>query len=41
MKPPNGRATKPTAKIASVLRIAEVGSVLLKSWAAKYGAKVA
>src|SRR4029453_879675 len=40
-KPPKGRATKPTAKIAKVDSMADVGSAELKSWPAKNGANVA
>ncbi len=40
-KPPNGRATNPTAKIASVARTADVGSALLNSAPAMKGEKVA
>ena len=39
--PPNGRATKPTAKIARVDSTAEAGSDLLNSWLAMNGVKVA
>ncbi|BAS15811.1 hypothetical protein AHiyo8_41140 [Arthrobacter sp. Hiyo8] len=40
-KPPNGRATNPTAKIAKVERTADVGSALLKSALAMKGENVA
>ena len=40
-KPPTGRATKPTAKIASVASTAEAGSALLNSWLAMNGVNVA
>ena len=40
-KPPKGRATKPTAKIASVDSTADAGSDLLKSWLAMNGVNVA
>ncbi|BAS10940.1 hypothetical protein AHiyo4_43620 [Arthrobacter sp. Hiyo4] len=40
-KPPNGRATKPTAKIARVARKADVGSALLNSALAMNGENVA
>ena len=40
-KPPNGRATKPTAKIARVDSTADAGSDLLNSWLAMKGVKVA
>ncbi|MDQ0754987.1 hypothetical protein QFZ61_000974 [Arthrobacter sp. B3I4] len=39
--PPKGRATKPTAKMASVDSTADAGSALLKSWLAMNGVKVA
>ena len=40
-KPPIGRMTKPTAKIASVASSASVGVSSAKNWAAKNDAKIA